>query len=96
MQHTERQTMFTIWRRIMPLLIPVVFFAYLDRVNLGFAALAMNQDLGLTNTQFGIAAGFFAVGYAVAGIQSTLMLHRVGAPGPGDPSLQHQWESRGT
>jgi hypothetical protein len=39
----------------------------------------MNRDLHLTNTQFGTAAGCFAVGYAVAGIPSTLLLHRFGA-----------------
>jgi MFS family permease len=79
MEYTERRTILAIWRRIVPLLSPVLFFAYLDRVNLGFAALTMNQDLHLTNTQFGTAAGCFAVGYAVAGIPSTLMLHRLGA-----------------
>jgi len=75
----ESHTVRTIGRRIMPLLAPALFFAYLDRVNLGFAALTMNRDLQLTNTQFGTAAGCFAAGYVIAGIPSTLMLHRVGA-----------------
>lgn len=75
----ERIPALTIWLRIVPLLMAVMFFAYLDRVNLGFAAVTMNHDLGLTNTQFGTAAGIFALGYALAGIPSTLMLHRWGA-----------------
>lgn len=68
-----------IWRRIVTLLIAAMFLAYLDRVNLGFAALTMNSALGLTQRQFGFAAGVFSIGYAVAGIPSTLMLQRMGA-----------------
>lgn len=79
MEYMERRTLLAVSRRIVPLLSPALFFAYLDRVNLGFAALTMNRDLHLTNTQFGTAAGCFAVGYAVAGIPSTLLLHRFGA-----------------
>jgi ACS family tartrate transporter-like MFS transporter len=41
--------------------------------------LQMNQDLGLTQTQFGLAAGFFAIGVLVFGVPSTLLLHRLGA-----------------
>jgi len=79
MQHNERQTMARIGWRIMPLLLPAVCFAYLDRINLSFAALSMDRDLGLTHRQFGVAAGVFSIGIALAAIPSTLMLHRFGA-----------------
>jgi MFS family permease len=75
----EQTAVLKVWWRVVPLLIPVVFCAYLDRVNLGFAALTMNRALGLTETQFGLAGGLFSLGYAAASIPSTLMLHRIGA-----------------
>jgi MFS transporter, ACS family, tartrate transporter len=65
--------------RIVPLMAVVLLFNYLDKVNIGFAAVTMNKDLGFSNTVFGAAAGFFAIGYALFGIPSTLLLHRVGA-----------------
>jgi MFS transporter, ACS family, tartrate transporter len=55
------------------------FFNWLDRVNVGFAALRMNQDLGFSATIYGIAAGLFFVGFALFEIPSNLVLHRVGA-----------------
>ena len=67
------------WWRIVPLLALALLFNYLDKVNIGFAALTMNRDLGLTRGQFGAGAGFFAFGYALAAIPSTVMLHRLGA-----------------
>ena len=50
-----------------------------DRINVGFAALTMNKELGITNQQFGIAAGIFFVGYLLFEVPSNLMLHKVGA-----------------
>ena len=75
----ERQTMINVWWRILPLLIVALFFNYLDKVNIGFAALQMNKSLGLSNTTFGTAAGLFAIGYLLCGIPSTLLLARFGA-----------------
>jgi MFS transporter, ACS family, tartrate transporter len=75
----ERRVIGKVWRRIVPLMSLALLCAYLDRVNIGFAALQMNEALGLTNTTFGFAAGVFAVGYALFAIPSTLMLHRFGA-----------------
>lgn len=75
----ERQTVLQAWRRIVPLLVAVLLCSYLDRVNIGFAAVEMNRALGFSNGVFGTAAGFFALGYVLFGIPSTLMLHRVGA-----------------
>jgi len=68
-----------IWLRIIPLITGVFFFSYLDRVNIGFAAVTMNRALGFSNAVFGAGAGAFAIGYALFGIPSTLILHRVGA-----------------
>jgi MFS transporter, ACS family, tartrate transporter len=65
--------------RLLPLLGVAYFFNYIDRTNVGFAALAMNHDLGLTNTQFGTAAGLFFVGYCLLEVPSNLALYRFGA-----------------
>lgn len=75
----ERRTMVKVWWRIVPLMIAVLFFSFLDRVNISFAALTMNRDLGLSNAQFGAGVGAFAIGYALFGIPSVLLLHRFGA-----------------
>ena len=53
--------------------------SYLDRVNVGFAALTMNKDIGLTPTAFGIGAGLFFFGYFIAEIPSNLIMMKVGA-----------------
>lgn len=64
-------------------LIPFFVFAYLvnyiDRVNLGFAALGMNRDLGLTATTFGYGAGILFIGYLIFGVPSNIGLQRYGA-----------------
>jgi len=66
-------------RRLIPFLFLLYVFAYLDRINIGFAALSMNRDLGLTATMFGIANTIFYVGYMFFEIPSNLMLARYGA-----------------
>jgi MFS transporter, ACS family, tartrate transporter len=65
--------------RFVPLLTIAYLFNYLDRTSLGFAALTMNQQLGLTPSQFGLAAGIFFLGYSVFEIPSNLLLYKVGA-----------------
>jgi MFS transporter, ACS family, tartrate transporter len=65
--------------RFVPLLTIAYLFNYLDRTSLGFAALTMNQQLGLTTSQFGFAAGVFFLGYSVFEIPSNLLLYRFGA-----------------
>jgi len=65
--------------RLVPLLAIGYFFNYIDRTNIGFAALTMNRDLGLTGSQFGMAAGLFFVGYCVLEVPSNLALYRFGA-----------------
>jgi MFS transporter, ACS family, tartrate transporter len=65
--------------RFVPLLTIAYLFNYLDRTSLGFAALTMNKQLGLSASQFGLAAGIFFVGYSLFEIPSNLMLYRFGA-----------------
>lgn len=79
MQGGERETLVKIWRHIVPLLALILFLNYLDKVNIGFASLQMNRDLALSNTTFGVAAGLFAIGYALAAIPSSLLLNHFGA-----------------
>lgn len=66
------------WRFI-PLLALAYFFNYLDRTSVGFAALTMNRDLGLTATQFGWGAGIMFAGYCLCEVPSNLAMYRFGA-----------------
>ena len=75
----ERETIARVTRRMIPLLFLCYYAAYLDRVNVGFAALHMNQALGLTAAAFGLGGGIFFIGYFLAEIPSNLILERVGA-----------------
>jgi ACS family tartrate transporter-like MFS transporter len=65
--------------RIVPLLTLAYVVNYLDRTNIGFAALTMNQDLGLSASEFGYGAGILFLGYTVFEIPSNLALYRFGA-----------------
>jgi len=65
--------------RLLPFLFTLYVVAFLDRVNLGFAALTMNRGLAITSQQFGFAAGIFFWGYVLFEIPSNLILHKVGA-----------------
>ncbi len=67
-----------VWRLI-PLLAVGYLISYIDRTNIGFAALTMNKDLGISATQFGFAAGMFYVGYVLFELPSNLALRRFGA-----------------
>jgi len=64
--------------RLLPFLFVLYTLAFLDRVNIGFAALTMNRELAITSEQFGFAAGVFFWGYFLFEIPSNLILHRVG------------------
>jgi ACS family tartrate transporter-like MFS transporter len=66
------------WRFI-PLLVAAYVLNYLDRTCIGFAGLAMNQDIGLTSSQFGVGAGIFFLGYCLSEVPSNAILYRVGA-----------------
>jgi MFS family permease len=65
--------------RLMPFLILCFLVAYMDRVNVGFAALTMNKELGLTTEMFGFGAGIFFFGYFMFEVPSNLILEKVGA-----------------
>ncbi|WCE08469.1 MFS transporter [Pseudomonas sp. JBR1] len=65
--------------RVLPLLLLGYIIAYLDRVNVGFAKLAMLGDLGMSDAAYGLGAGIFFIGYFIFEVPSNLMLHRVGA-----------------
>src|SRR5215210_818783 len=75
----ETRTIAKVSRRIVPFLIGCYFVAYLDRVNVSFAALTMNEDLGLTSVQYGFGAGVFFLTYFFFEVPSNLLLERVGA-----------------
>jgi ACS family tartrate transporter-like MFS transporter len=66
-------------RRLIPFSFLCYVVAYIDRVNIGFAASALQTDLGLTATGFGIGAGLFFLGYCLFEVPSNLILARVGA-----------------
>ena len=75
----ERQTMRKVYLRLLPFCFILYFICYLDRVNIGFAALTMNKDLGLSSYMFGLGAGAFFWGYFILEVPSNLILDRVGA-----------------
>lgn len=79
MQEVEKRTISRISWRLVPYIMLLYFVAFLDRVNIGFASLTMNQDLGFSSTVFGIGAGIFFVGYFLFEVPSNLILHKVGA-----------------
>jgi ACS family tartrate transporter-like MFS transporter len=66
-------------RRLIPFLFVLYLVAYLDRINVGFASLQMNRELGLTESVFGLGAGLFFLGYSIFEVPSNLILERVGA-----------------
>ena len=65
--------------RIIPFVMLLYFVSFLDRVNVGFAAMTMNKALGLSPTAFGLGGGLFFIGYFLFEVPSNLILHRVGA-----------------
>jgi ACS family tartrate transporter-like MFS transporter len=68
-----------VWLRLIPFLFVLYIVAYLDRVNVGFAALQMNSDLKFSSATFGLASGIFFLGYCLFEVPSNLILARVGA-----------------
>lgn len=78
-QSLERATMRRVSWRLVPFICLLYFIAFIDRVNIGFAALTMNKDLGLTSAVFGFGAGIFFFGYFLFEIPSNIILDKVGA-----------------
>jgi len=77
-QALGRGTIRTVVWHLMPLLLLAYFVNYLDRINIGFAGVALRHDLSLTATMFAIGGGLFFVGYFLFEVPSNLMLERVG------------------
>jgi MFS transporter, ACS family, tartrate transporter len=75
----ERATIRQARWRIIPFLMVCYFIAFVDRVNAGFAALHMNQDIGLTAAAFGLGGGLFYVSYVLFEVPSNLAMQKVGA-----------------
>lgn len=75
----EQRVMRKITLRIVPFIMLLYFIAFLDRVNIGFAALTMNAELGFSPAVFGFGAGIFFLGYFLFEVPSNLILHKVGA-----------------
>ena len=75
----EHKTIRKLQIRLIPYLFLLYVVAMVDRVNISFAQLTMNKDLGLSSQQYGIAAGIFFIGYFLFEVPSNLMLHKVGA-----------------
>ncbi len=65
--------------RFVPLLVTAAFLAYLDRVNVSFASLTMNADIGLSAAAYGFGAGVFFLTYVALEVPSNIILERVGA-----------------
>lgn len=66
-------------RRLIPFMALLYFISFLDRVNVGFAALTMNADIGLSASAYGFGAGIFFIGYFLFEVPSNLIMKRVGA-----------------
>src|SRR5262245_47189782 len=68
-----------VFRRVVPLIMICYVVAYLDRINVGFAKLQMEIDLGFSQTVYGLGAGLFFIGYFFFEVPSNLIMYRVGA-----------------
>ena len=75
----ERETIRRVIRRIVPFLALLFIVNFLDRTNVGFAALRMNEDIGISPTVYGFGAGVFFLGYFIFEVPSNVLLHRFGA-----------------
>jgi len=75
----EARTIAQVARRFIPFLILCYFVAYLDRVNVGFAKLTMDADLGLSETAYGFGAGVFFLAYFLFEVPSNIIMDKVGA-----------------
>ena len=75
----EQTTMRKVYMRLLPLAMVVYFFCYLDRVNVSFAALQMNADIGLTAAAYGLSSTAFYLGYCLFEVPSNVILEKLGA-----------------
>jgi ACS family tartrate transporter-like MFS transporter len=77
--HDGRATIARVVRRLIPFIFLCYVVAYIDRVNIGFAAQELQRDLGLSDAAYGLGGGLFFLGYCLFEIPSNLVLERVGA-----------------
>jgi len=77
--HLEQRTMRRVFRRIVPFLTILFIVNFLDRTNVGFAALQMNGEIGISPSIYGLGAGIFFLGYMAFEIPSNIFLHKFGA-----------------
>ncbi len=75
----ERATLRKVYLRVVPLCFVLYILCYVDRINVSFAALTMNRDLGLSAYIYGLAAGAFFWGYCLLEVPSNIILQKVGA-----------------
>src|SRR5256714_7329188 len=75
----EKSCMRKIYLRLLPVAILTYFLAYIDRINVGFAALTMRGDLHMSATDFGFASGIFFWGYFLFEVPSNIIMEKVGA-----------------
>ena len=75
----EAKTIHKLRMRIIPFVLLLYVISFLDRINIGFAALTMNKELAITREQFGLVAGIFFFGYFLFEIPSNLLMHKIGA-----------------
>jgi MFS transporter, ACS family, tartrate transporter len=75
----ERATIRKVFLRIIPFTSVLYLICYIDRINVGFAALTMNKEIGLTPTLYGWGAGIFFWGYCLFEVPSNVVLEKVGA-----------------
>src|ERR1700691_3877205 len=79
MDDIEKRVIGKVMTRLIPFLIVCYLVAYIDRVNVGFAKLQMNQVLGLSEAAFGLGAGLLFIGYFLFEVPSNIFLEKVGA-----------------
>ena len=75
----EKRTIRKVMLRIIPFIFVLYIISYLDRANISYAALQMNQELGLSSEAFGFASGIFFIGYFLFEVPTNLILEKVGA-----------------
>ncbi len=75
----ETRTVRKVFWRLVPFLGLLYMVSFMDRVNVGFAALSMNKDLGFSNAVYGFGAGIFFIGYFIMEMPGNLIMTRVGA-----------------
>jgi MFS transporter, ACS family, tartrate transporter len=75
----EKSAVRKVYLRLLPIALLTYFLCYVDRINVGFAALTMRGDLGMSATDFGFAAGTFYWGYFIFEVPSNIIMEKVGA-----------------